>query len=81
MPFFNVSTKRIPTHFIIEPKPATLGMERWIDALKVCNDKNATKQKNKILTDPALKNLLEITFSYSPYLTQSIIANPAFTCA
>lgn len=80
MPFFKVATEPSATPTIIEPELAAIGMERWNDAVKACDDENIVKQAKKILKDPALKDLLEITFSYSPYLTQSIIADPAFAC-
>ena len=81
MPFFSLANKRSSTPEIIEPELAALGMERWIEALASCNDKNIVKKAKRNLQDPALKDLLKVTFSYSPYLTQSIIADPAFACA
>jgi glutamate-ammonia-ligase adenylyltransferase len=81
MPYFSVTPDQNSAPAIIEPKRAALGMERWLDALNACDDSNLVKQAKKINTDPALKALLETVFSYSPYLTQSIITEPEFTCA
>ena len=78
---FAKAVERCSTPTNINSKLAALGMERWFEALKASNNKYLVMQANKIIKVPALKNLLDITFSYSPYLTHSIATNPAFTCA
>jgi len=81
MSYFRAASERIAIPARIEPELAALGMERWLDALKTCSDKKLVKHAKEIIKDPALRDLLEITFSYSPYLTQSIVSDPAFTCS
>ena len=81
MSYFSVATQRASIPAITEPELAALGMERWLDALKTCKDKKLVKLAKEISKNPAFRDLLEVTFSYSPYLTQSIVADPAFTCA
>jgi glutamate-ammonia-ligase adenylyltransferase len=81
MPFFSTATEQVSISNIIVPELVALGMERWLDALRACNDKSLVRQAKEIFKDPTLKNLLETTFSYSPYLTQCIVSDPEFTCA
>ncbi len=78
---FSAAVERNSTSPIIKRELAALGMERWFEALKACNDQDLVKRAKRIIKNAALKSLLEITFSYSPYLTQCIVANPAFSCA
>ncbi len=77
---FSTAVENGSTPTNLKRKLATLGMERWFESVKACDDKNLLRCANKIIKCPSLKNLLEITFSYSPYLTQSIVSDPAFIC-
>jgi [glutamine synthetase] adenylyltransferase / [glutamine synthetase]-adenylyl-L-tyrosine phosphorylase len=81
MPYFSVATERSLISTIIDPELAALGMERWLDALNACSDEKLVTHAKKIIKDSAWRDLLEIIFSYSPYLTQNIVSDPAFTCA
>jgi glutamate-ammonia-ligase adenylyltransferase len=81
MHYFSALADQNSIPAIVEAERAALGMGRWQDALDACDDINLVEQAKTFNTDPTLKVLLETVFSYSPYLTQSIVTDPAFTCA
>ena len=60
---------------------AALGVDRWQDAIGQCEDEELTANSESVLAEPTARALLDTVFSYSPYLTQIIISEPAFTCA
>jgi [glutamine synthetase] adenylyltransferase / [glutamine synthetase]-adenylyl-L-tyrosine phosphorylase len=81
MSFFSDNTNRNAALISLNAQRASLGFERWNDAVNGCDEQSISQQSDGILADPATKALLETVFSYSPYLTQSIVADPAFTCS
>ena len=44
MPYFSAVPDQNSIPSIIESERAALGMERWLDALNTCDDKNLVKQ-------------------------------------
>lgn len=80
MNFFttNVSQQNIPGP--ADQARAALGLDRWRDALKACDDPETTQQAEAILEDSEAQGLLAAVFGSSPYLTQSIVSDPAFVC-
>ena len=81
MTFFNADTDQQNTPAAADAACAALGFERWGDALRDCDDAAIVAQGEAILGDSKARHLLEAVFGSSPYLTQSIVSDPAFTCS
>lgn len=69
----------IPT--AIDPERAALGLERWHDSVNNCDDADISKQAATLVADDIIRGLMETIFSYSPYLTKSMVSDPEFTCS
>jgi glutamate-ammonia-ligase adenylyltransferase len=60
---------------------AALGLDRWRDAANSCEDGDITRQAEAILAEPEALALLEAVFGCSPYLTNSLVSDLAFSCS
>ncbi len=78
---FGATSDENRTLIVIDGERAALGQERWQDAVNRCNDKSIADQSQGMKADARANNLMEAIFSYSPYLTQIIVSDPAFTCS
>jgi len=58
------------------PDMAALGLERWLEAAESAGLTDFAKQS---ISDPAVRKGLEAIFGNSPFLTASILRDPAFT--
>ena len=81
MHIFSATAGENRTPANIDRERVSLGFERWKDAVNACEDVNIIEHVDAISADPIATELMEIIFSFSPYLTQCMIADPLFTCS
>lgn len=80
MTFFFSNTENKNPATAADPERVALGLERWRDALGVCEDADTRALAEAILLDAGALRLLEAIFGSSPYLTQSLVSDLSFSC-
>ncbi|MGB8275551.1 MAG: bifunctional [glutamine synthetase] adenylyltransferase/[glutamine synthetase]-adenylyl-L-tyrosine phosphorylase [Alphaproteobacteria bacterium] len=61
-----------------DPDSAKTGLERWLEAAAASGDPDLTAFSRDLAVEPAGRRLLESVFGNSPFLTECLLAEPAF---